>query len=196
MRENTENIKDSSFTKRLKEAIGKNSIRSFAANCGLSESVLRQYLTGKSDPTRQMLIAIAREGKVTIGWLADGSDYKDRSFRDNLDETLLADIISELETSAGEYLNKITVKEKAVIISYIYKTMNEFSHREKGSSFKKLLKEEIDSVIKTKKLIALGEESGISVDKMMGLLLRHDRIKLHEKRAEKRNSTGERIVNE
>jgi len=61
------------FPERLREAIGNRSIRSFAAECGLSDTVLRQYLSGKSEPTRTALIAIAREAHVRVEWLVSGT---------------------------------------------------------------------------------------------------------------------------
>lgn len=61
------------FPERLRKAIGARSIRSFAAECGLSDTVLRQYLSGKSEPSRMALIAIAREARVRIEWLVSGT---------------------------------------------------------------------------------------------------------------------------
>ncbi len=60
------------FPTRLKEAIGNNSIRGFARNCGFSDTVLRQYLSGQSEPTRPALLAIARAAEVSLEWLATG----------------------------------------------------------------------------------------------------------------------------
>lgn len=60
------------FPTRLKEAIGSNSIRGFARNCGFSDTVLRQYLSGQSEPTRPALLAIARAAEVSLEWLATG----------------------------------------------------------------------------------------------------------------------------
>lgn len=60
------------FQNRLKKLIGSDSVRSFAHRCGLSDSVLRKYLAGKSEPGMSALISMARAGKVTIQWLATG----------------------------------------------------------------------------------------------------------------------------
>lgn len=60
------------FPDRLKQAIGGKSIRAFARETGLSETVLRQYLTGQSEPTRPALIVIARTASVNVAWLATG----------------------------------------------------------------------------------------------------------------------------
>ncbi|MGP1385715.1 MAG: XRE family transcriptional regulator [Thainema sp.] len=60
------------FPARLKKAIGDQSIRGFARNCGFSDTVLRQYLSGQSEPTRPALLAIARTANVSVEWLAAG----------------------------------------------------------------------------------------------------------------------------
>ena len=60
------------FPNRLKKAIGDNSIRGFARSCGFSDTVLRQYLNGQSEPTRPALLAIARSSGVSLEWLAGG----------------------------------------------------------------------------------------------------------------------------
>lgn len=60
------------FPDRLKMAIGEKSARSFALQCGLSPTVMHQYLSGKSEPTRQALIAMANTAEVNPGWLLTG----------------------------------------------------------------------------------------------------------------------------
>ena len=60
------------FPIRLKQAVGDKSIRGFARDCGFSDTVLRQYLNGQSEPTRPALLAIARTAKVSVEWLATG----------------------------------------------------------------------------------------------------------------------------
>ena len=60
------------FPIRLKQVIGKKSIRAFARECGLSDTVLRQYLSGQSEPTRPVLLTIARVAEVGLEWLVAG----------------------------------------------------------------------------------------------------------------------------
>jgi transcriptional regulator with XRE-family HTH domain len=62
------------FPARLKQAMGDSSIRGFARECGFSDTVLRQYLNGQSEPTRPSLVAIARTAKVSVEWLAIGKE--------------------------------------------------------------------------------------------------------------------------
>ena len=66
--------KSDDFPARLKQAMGDKSIRGFARDCGFSDTVLRQYLSGQSEPTRPALLAIARtaKAKVSLEWLAAG----------------------------------------------------------------------------------------------------------------------------
>jgi len=56
----------SGFPERLKKIIGTQSVRSFAHACGLSDTVVRQYLSARSEPTRPSLLALARGGQVCI----------------------------------------------------------------------------------------------------------------------------------
>ncbi len=60
------------FPARLKQAVGDKSIRGFARDCGFSDTVLRQYLNGQSEPTRPALLAIARTANISVEWLATG----------------------------------------------------------------------------------------------------------------------------
>ena len=60
------------FPIRLKQAVGDKSIRGFARDCGFSDTVLRQYLNGQSEPTRPALLAIARTANVSVEWLTTG----------------------------------------------------------------------------------------------------------------------------
>lgn len=62
------------FADRLAEVIGERSLRSFAREAGVSETVLRKYVAGDSEPTRPALIAMAAAGNVAVGWLASGAE--------------------------------------------------------------------------------------------------------------------------
>lgn len=58
------------------DAVGGNS--ALARMCGLSESVIRKWRRGESEPTTSDLVAIARAGDVTVEWLATGAEPKRR----------------------------------------------------------------------------------------------------------------------
>ncbi len=68
----TEAVGSDDFPARLKQAMGDSSIRGFARQCGFSDTVLRQYLNGQSEPTRPALLSIARTANVSVQWLACG----------------------------------------------------------------------------------------------------------------------------
>lgn len=106
--QNDENNSDG-FTDRLKTIIGDKSIRAFALESGVSETAMRQYVSGKSDPSRKALIAIARSGKVGVEWLASGKgpkltvDYIEDNYIQKADGFIYVSNISiQKEGSSGE----------------------------------------------------------------------------------------------
>lgn len=60
------------FPGRLRSVIGNRSVRRFGREAGVSETVLRKYLSGKSEPGRRALVAMARAGGVSVEWLVTG----------------------------------------------------------------------------------------------------------------------------
>lgn len=62
----------STFALRLKSIIDNDSMNHFAKKCQLSESAIRKYLRGDSEPTLQNLLAMAKAGNVSVAWLASG----------------------------------------------------------------------------------------------------------------------------
>ena len=60
------------FPERFKKAIGKGSARAFALQCGFSSTEMLQYLSGRIEPTRLTLIAIAHTADVNLEWLMTG----------------------------------------------------------------------------------------------------------------------------
>ncbi len=61
-----------SFIARLEQAIGKQSVRSFASKTLVSETAIRKYLAGDSTPNLERLWLIAKAGGVSVCWLATG----------------------------------------------------------------------------------------------------------------------------
>jgi transcriptional regulator with XRE-family HTH domain len=108
------------FVTRLKEVVGKESIRSFAKKCDISDTALRQYLSGKSEPTRLPLIAIARAGMVNIEWLVTGIGSMRKVDEELFNTSLLALIIELLEEKEKETNKELTPFEKADFISDAY----------------------------------------------------------------------------
>lgn len=64
----------STFAQRLKYIIGNESLLSFSKKCQLSESAIRKYIKGESEPTLQNLLTISEIGNVSVAWLATGRD--------------------------------------------------------------------------------------------------------------------------
>lgn len=71
--ESSTDVESLAFRERLRQLVGEQSVRSFARNVGVSEGALRQYLSGKSEPTRPVLNAIARGANVDVAWLSSGA---------------------------------------------------------------------------------------------------------------------------
>jgi len=67
---------NTAFSERVRSVIGKNSMRSFAKKAGVHPASISQYLTGKTEPTRPTLIAIAEAVGVSVEWLATGRGPK------------------------------------------------------------------------------------------------------------------------
>jgi len=91
----------SSFTGRLKMAIGEKSVRAFALQCGLSPTAMHQYVTGKSEPTRPALISIARNAEANLEWLLTGEGPQKKIKGECMIDGDLYDAIIE---SVEEYL--------------------------------------------------------------------------------------------
>lgn len=60
------------FGERLKQAIGVDKPYAFAKKCGVSESLLRKYLSGASVPSVEKAWAMAKTAEVSLDWLAGG----------------------------------------------------------------------------------------------------------------------------
>lgn len=62
------------FRARLASVVGTDSVRGFARRAGVSDTFLRQCLSGNTEPTRPKLAALAAAGAVSVEWLATGRD--------------------------------------------------------------------------------------------------------------------------
>lgn len=68
----TANKKLQTFKDRLSDVMQGASIPSFAKKCGMSETVIRDYLSGKTYPSLNRLATIAENSGVSYDWLATG----------------------------------------------------------------------------------------------------------------------------
>lgn len=113
------NIKrDLSFSERIKKIISLvGSAEKLAYNSGMSSRVIGQYLSGKTDPTRKKLIALAEAAGVNIEWLATGEGLMREGDREVFTPALLTLIIEVLEDHEIALGKKLTAVEKAEFIN-------------------------------------------------------------------------------
>ncbi|WP_325436898.1 XRE family transcriptional regulator [Pseudomonas nitroreducens] len=60
------------FEERLKAALRDETAYSLSKRCGISESLIRKYISGKSIPSIERAWRLARALDVSLDWLADG----------------------------------------------------------------------------------------------------------------------------
>lgn len=65
------------FNERLKELIGQESMRAFGRRVGISDTTIRKYLTGETEPTLSRLAAIAVACDICVEWLVTGEGPKE-----------------------------------------------------------------------------------------------------------------------
>ena len=100
------------FNERLKEAINGESNTSFAKKCGLSETVIRNYLSGKTYPGIDKLPAIAAASGRSVEWFINGVEKND--------ETYVLEDVEQSEEELREWweiiMRTLTRQELACII--------------------------------------------------------------------------------
>lgn len=69
------------FKDRLKAVMGKESNRSFAEKCGISEGTVRRYLKGEAFPPLDTLQVMASKSGSSLAWLASGEGEMKRTAR-------------------------------------------------------------------------------------------------------------------
>lgn len=131
----TKEIED--FPHRLKFAIGKGSARAFALQCGLSPSGMHQYLTGKSEPTRLALIAMAHAAGVNLEWLITGEGrMKKGKGSVMIDRNLYEDIIESVEESLMTFNKTLPLRKKLDACRYLYDFFKDMPGVHKGQTEK------------------------------------------------------------
>lgn len=80
------------FPKRLKEAMGDNTVRAFSKISGLPHSTLNSYVNNQTYPSLDRLAQIAKASGRSIEWLASG---------ELLDDNMVAVYQYDLRVSAG-----------------------------------------------------------------------------------------------
>lgn len=120
------------FSARLKDAIGEESLRSFARQAGLSDSVVHKYTHGVSYPTLDRLVAMAHAAEVNIEWLATGEGPKRAGDRQKVGESataqsanvvdaeVLEDVLVALRARQDRLGRRFKPRNEARLVSEIY----------------------------------------------------------------------------
>jgi hypothetical protein len=134
--------KEGEFPERIRLAKGKGSASAFALRCGLSPTVMHQYLTGKSEPTRPALIAMARAAGVNLEWLLTGNGPMEKiKARALIDMEFYDSVIQVVD----EYLDgkkSLPVGKKIETFHYfcdLFKDRQEFNKEQVGKALQLLL---------------------------------------------------------
>ncbi len=90
----------SDFSERLQEAIGDESVNSFAKRCGISQTAMRSYING-SLPSIDKAQKIAETAHVSLLWLITNQGTADTSSIDEQKDTYIAVPVMKTRASAG-----------------------------------------------------------------------------------------------
>lgn len=105
------------FKERLHSSMQGLSVSAFAKKCDMSETVIRDYLSGKTYPSLTRLEVIAEKCNVSYNWLATG--YKLEVLDPKEDE---ADVYNENIYRIPVYKKQLPTKEEAQSQRYIRET--------------------------------------------------------------------------
>lgn len=100
----SDNTKGTTFSERLRIAIGDKSIRSFAAECGISYGAMHKYFSGTTQPTLDNLVILSKTLNVSIEWLATGFNREAMSYPVALDSTNHALDVRGNEVDLSEFV--------------------------------------------------------------------------------------------
>jgi transcriptional regulator with XRE-family HTH domain len=114
------------FTARLKLAIGKRSARAFALQCGLSPAGLHHYLSGRSEPTRPVLIKISQMAGVSLEWLMTGrAPMRVRQDAVMIDRETYDTIVLTVEEYLDKTCKRMALQKKIEIYHCLYELFGE-----------------------------------------------------------------------
>ncbi|WP_304524939.1 helix-turn-helix domain-containing protein [Halomonas sp. I5-271120] len=127
------------FSKRLKQAIGNRSIHSIAKSCGMSDSLIRKYLTG-SLPGLDKALILAVETGVSLEWLATGQELPEKqpksvSVKPSLDVERMEAVIAKTRRNFLDRGISLSPEEEAKIIRLIYELNSEDAENSKNLGF-------------------------------------------------------------
>ena len=111
------------FSDRLRVIISEcKSLSEFAKKSGITESLIRNYLLGKSLPGLDKLVAIAKTANIEINWLATGvGEIKRGGNRAAaVDVDLLEAVIEAVESYLDQVKGVLKPAKKAQLIAALY----------------------------------------------------------------------------
>lgn len=105
------------FNERLTKLIGDESVRAFGRKVGISDTTIRKYLTGETEPTLSRFVAIAVACDVSVEWLAIGEEPKahkeDFWWFDDDKPAKASPTISKAQYKARQTRSEITYQDKS-----------------------------------------------------------------------------------
>lgn len=103
------------FIARMREAIGDESVNSFAKRCEIPEATMRGYFNGKI-PSGDKILTIANVAQVSIEWLVSGREAKEQA-DDVAVNTVLSDqftLVPRLDVQASAGNGSLTYSEEPI----------------------------------------------------------------------------------
>lgn len=113
------------FPDRLSYILDGQSVRAFARNAGVSDTFLRQCLSGQTEPTRTKLLALAAAGGVSVEWLAAGNTPATNAAGDNSAATqtsmdTLEAVVTTVETVVQATTPDLDAARRAHLIRTVF----------------------------------------------------------------------------
>ena len=107
------------------------SVNAFAKKSGVTEGTLRNYLKGKTKPTRSNVEAIARAGSVSLSWLLSGKGDKQAPSTDiapltNAQSDLLQKILLDLAKLEADTHTTLTPEKRARLVVTAFDNASRF----------------------------------------------------------------------
>ena len=116
-------VEDERFHLRLKGLIKDESMRSFGRRVGISDTTIRKYLSGETEPTLSRLVSLAENCDVNLEWLATGKEAKQTSVQGMLQKDAPCDCSSiEIEEFNESF---ILIPSYQVSVSAGYGSLND-----------------------------------------------------------------------
>lgn len=111
------------FSKRLETAVLEKykNFSQFAEDIGLSNSLVRAYIRGESEPKLSSCLMLANFLKISPAWLAYGiEEEKNQKIENNI-----IDLVNLINRRLDEWLNenkkKMDLDKKSILVKIIYK---------------------------------------------------------------------------